>query len=582
MSTTGTPSPDQGQTSGRLLPTDTGNPVLDGLHQKFNDLTPDEHQVLIDAGIHPFLQARTPPIDPGFSPRPSGPNPDPGFSTKPTPAPSSTALATPAIAPALPKNDTPQLPTPPPISSIPTNQPNLPQSLLGSDSLPAKPTTPFASGRANPQPLSAQHIADQAELDRLKSTGSGLSRLPGIARIPLQIGQALLMATKPGQNILPFIPGSDPHHQALIRGSEASLANDIASENAASRQGLENAQRDETTARANGQGAVDEKNAAEAEEARLRGASLLAPKAPEGKTVTTEDGIFELNPDTGKYDIKVGEAPGKNSMQHVVTPDGSVVAIEHDPKTGKATASVVYKGDPKIDTDLAQLQVNGKPHAVVVNKQTGETIKDLGESGIKPPVTNNISQTNELDRITGTSAKPFAAMRTAANGQLDRILDAQMMVAKDSPEALALAIPKVLTALVSGQGTGVRITQPELNAIANARVGGPYAAWLQKTFTGKSLSQEQRKQISDLMEDIGERIRQKQAIAGQAEDEISAAPTREAAISAAQKYRKMLDDLESGKSSSGKTFKIPAEQVSEFLKDYPNAVKNADGTFTVK
>ena len=41
-----------------------------------------------------------------------------------------------------------------------------------------------------------------------------------------------------------------------------------------------------------------------------------------------------------------------------------------------------------------------------------------------------------------------------------------------------LAIPELLTSLVSGQGTGVRITQPELNAItANRGIKGNAEAW---------------------------------------------------------------------------------------------------------
>ena len=57
--------------------------------------------------------------------------------------------------------------------------------------------------------------------------------------------------------------------------------------------------------------------------------------------------------------------------------DGSVIAVTADP-SGKLTAERVYKGDPKVETQLATLQVNGQPHSVLVNKSTGERIKDLG------------------------------------------------------------------------------------------------------------------------------------------------------------------------------------------------------------
>jgi hypothetical protein len=48
------------------------------------------------------------------------------------------------------------------------------------------------------------------------------------------------------------------------------------------------------------------------------------------------------------------------------------------------THSVVYKGDPKVETDLTKLEIGGKEHSVIVNKKTGAIVKDLGPSGEKP------------------------------------------------------------------------------------------------------------------------------------------------------------------------------------------------------
>jgi hypothetical protein len=58
--------------------------------------------------------------------------------------------------------------------------------------------------------------------------------------------------------------------------------------------------------------------------------------------------------------------------------NGNIVALKTD-RDGKTTSEVVYKGDPKLETDLVHGHIiAGVPHTLLVNKKTGETIKDLG------------------------------------------------------------------------------------------------------------------------------------------------------------------------------------------------------------
>lgn len=65
--------------------------------------------------------------------------------------------------------------------------------------------------------------------------------------------------------------------------------------------------------------------------------------------------------------------------------DGSIVQLTTDKDTGETTAHLVYKGDPKIETEVRQVMKGGKPRQVLFNKNTGQEIKDLGEA--PPPPT---------------------------------------------------------------------------------------------------------------------------------------------------------------------------------------------------
>lgn len=59
--------------------------------------------------------------------------------------------------------------------------------------------------------------------------------------------------------------------------------------------------------------------------------------------------------------------------------NGDIVSITPG-KNGEAPKStVVYHGDPKLETDLTTRTVGGKEHHILVNKKTGADIKDLGE-----------------------------------------------------------------------------------------------------------------------------------------------------------------------------------------------------------
>jgi hypothetical protein len=80
-----------------------------------------------------------------------------------------------------------------------------------------------------------------------------------------------------------------------------------------------------------------------------------------------------------------------------VLPDGKVISVTGD------EAKVVYQGDPKVPTEVKQLQIGNKPHQVLINAQTGETIKDLGETGEKPPVIN-VNSEQRKDRAAGVKA----------------------------------------------------------------------------------------------------------------------------------------------------------------------------------
>jgi uncharacterized phage infection (PIP) family protein YhgE len=183
---------------------------------------------------------------------------------------------------------------------------------------------------------------------------------------------------------------------------------------------------------------------------------------------------------------------------------------------------------------------------VLVNKRTGEIVKDLGESGVKPPTFNVNAATGLLDRESARFAKPHEKSISDATSQLEKINEARSMI-NGPATAQALGIPKVLTALVSGQGSGVRITQAELNSIAKARgISGDIEGFIRKVSGGGTLTPEQQKQLTQVLDDAAVRLREKQKIANDALDRINSAGSRDEIVAIDKEARKRLGDTGAG------------------------------------
>lgn len=213
-----------------------------------------------------------------------------------------------------------------------------------------------------------------------------------------------------------------------------------------------------------------------------------------------------------------------------------------------AITSIQKQTAPK-GAHFIQREVGGKPHTIAVDDLTGADIRDEGETGEKPPTVNVNAGLTALDREATRLAKPYEKGISDANAQLDKIADARNMV-NGNAESQALGVPKVLTALVSGQGSGVRITQPELNAIAKARgISGDVEGTLNKWAGQGALTPIQQQQLTHILDDVRNRILQKQAIHSAALDAINGGASRDDVIKADKEARQKLNALESGSGS---------------------------------
>ena len=173
----------------------------------------------------------------------------------------------------------------PPISSPP----------LVSSAMPVlpNPTSPNVVG-----PGPSQLMIDTAKRDQMANSGSGIS----------QIKNPILRGIAQGADILgsvftprldSLIPGTQSHHVLLMNQQNALINQDQAQQAAA-------------TAQQDAQAQVQQRQAQAQQDTAKAQADLDPQKAVDpSKTVQTDDGVYQLNPDTGKYDIRVGDRVDK-------------------------------------------------------------------------------------------------------------------------------------------------------------------------------------------------------------------------------------------------------------------------------
>lgn len=440
------------------LPQTSGQPIVDEIMQKHPELSPPAQQAVGLSRIPAMAETR---LAPTLPPSPEMSPPD----SQAIPAAAQTTLASPSKVrgfgplPGTESTEGLSMPSPPdPGQPTPLANP-IPRGV----SLGGLPSPSQARG-FGPLPGSPEGN-NAAELQRLQQSPSGIGGIRNPwARHGLQILDALGTAFAP--NVAANIPGTELHHRVLLHQAEGNVKNDQGAQTA--RLGAEN-----TAAQTNLAGA-------QAAHTEAQTSQLENPDAPpdDFSPLPTDQGIAAFNKHTGTASpVTVNgkpaqsvEKPEKTAPQSIhVLPDGHVIAV-HTDENGKSSAEVVYQGDPKQQTDVRPLEINGEQHTVLFDKATGNTIKDLGKTGVKPPVVNvnagegRAFQEKERGRGLLDKAEDKYRQSSASADELSAFIDA----ARAGNKVAAQASPLEGTLAIVGSQGVKRINRTELEGIQGA------------------------------------------------------------------------------------------------------------------
>src|SRR6266705_109855 len=184
--------------------------------------------------IKPLLGAVGLGQDPTPAPKPVNAIPPPPMQMPPTPAAAgfsewaSDPQNAKKVSDGITQPGTPLLPPTPPPAPLGANMPPPPQ-MASANPPPGKDMT-FLTPPTKPDPnagLSSKLGADQAELSRLQSTGSGVSQIKNsFLRTAARIGDAAGTILAPG--VMSAVPGTTVHNWTLQNLKQGQVADDQA------------------------------------------------------------------------------------------------------------------------------------------------------------------------------------------------------------------------------------------------------------------------------------------------------------------------------------------------------------------
>lgn len=240
----------------------------------------------------------------------------------------------------------------------------------------------------------------------------------------------------------------------------------------------------------------------------------------------------------------------------------AIATQESESKATEAAAAAKIKDTQATNqssTGLLPDEQEKAKEAAATLAQTATTAKETARHDIASEATARVhayaaaslAQSALGDREINSLIKPHQATLKSANDQLEKINEASQMLRTNNAITQAEAVPKVFSALVSSAGSGIKVTNAELNKVFHARgLAGDAQAFLQKLTDGNALTPTQSKQLADSLDDVAKIVKQKAKIANDTIDNIQNAPDRHGRITADQIGRAHLNILQGGEDTS--------------------------------
>ena len=251
----------------------------------------------------------------------------------------------------------------------------------------------------------------------------------------------------------------------------------------------------------------------------------IPPQVPDEQTLrlhaslaTAADKQVELAQNTNKYFQDYGQIDPQHVDQlntlmqqryQVLNPGKPL------PDTYQLQPGSTYKDYARIDESLKNTE---GAQATKAQQQTANAIR--GQSLLLAQ--QNANETNYQHAITQLNQVDKTAGVTALSQRFGRL---QETLAQATPQADALVAPELLSVMSGGQGSGLRMNEAEISRIVGGRskwesLKASINQWSLDPSKANSITPDQRQQIHALVDEVGNRLQQKQTVLQQGQQQL--------------------------------------------------------------
>jgi len=357
-----------------------------------------------------------------------------------------------------------------------------------------------------------------------------------LGRIAAGIGNAVGNTLVPGAMV--NIPGTELHNALDYALKQRELAGlqkqDTEEQDAAQRRVTEGAQ---------------------AEEAQARAKALENPpeKPVNWQHIETDQGIFALNPETNQ-----------------LTP----LTYNGKPLLPKQPAPKELTAENDLKNQILAAEQAGDQKKVAELKKQLADLNPLGQQRIQIQLGNQAAKVNPAtEREYNVAYKDLNDKFETAQSQMDAAAQAQQEINAGAVGQAAGTI-KTLVALAGGRGSGVRITQAELNALIHARgIQGDFDGWVNKISGQGQLSDQQKAQFNAILGDVQRKLGEKQQLYHETLDKLGNAQSPQEIRKIQSDFRKQMMGGNNGgggsiqiKAPNGKTYTFSSQDAADRFK----------------